>query len=64
MKKIVNPWRGMEGYRCFGCDPHSERGLRMEFYEEGEQIVCRWHPRPEFQVGEYAAWRYPGDAGR
>ena len=49
MKKIVNPWRGMEGYRCFGCDPHSERGLRMEFYEEGEQIVCRWHPRPEFQ---------------
>lgn len=49
MKKIVNPWRDMEGYRCFGCDPHSERGLRMEFYEEGEQIVCRWHPRPEFQ---------------
>lgn len=49
MKKIVNPWRGMEGYHCFGCDPHSEQGLRMEFYEEGEQVICRWHPRPEFQ---------------
>lgn len=49
MKKIVNPWRGMEGYHCFGCDPHSEQGLRMEFYEEGEQVVCRWRPRPEFQ---------------
>ena len=39
----------MEGYRCFGCDPHSERGLRMEFYEDGDCIVSRWKPRPEFQ---------------
>lgn len=39
----------MEGYRCFGCDPHSERGLRMEFYEDGDRIVSRWKPRPEFQ---------------
>lgn len=49
MKKIINPWRGMEGYRCFGCDPHSPEGLRMEFYEEGEEVVSRWQPRPEFQ---------------
>lgn len=39
----------MEGYRCFGCGPHSERGLRMEFYEDGDEIVSVWHPRPEFQ---------------
>lgn len=39
----------MEGYRCYGCDPHSEQGLRMEFYEDGEEIVSVWHPRPEFQ---------------
>ncbi len=39
----------MEGFRCFGCDPDSERGLRMEFYEDGDQIVSRWKPRPEFQ---------------
>ena len=49
MKRITNPWRGMEGYRCYGCDPHSEQGLRMEFYEDGEEIVSVWHPRPEFQ---------------
>lgn len=49
MKKIVNPWRGMDRYHCFGCDPHSERGLRMEFYEDGDAIVSRWSPRPEFQ---------------
>lgn len=49
MKKIINPWRGMNQYRCFGCDPHNERGLRMEFYEDGDEIVSRWCPRPEFQ---------------
>lgn len=49
MKRIINPWRGMDGYRCFGCDPHSEQGLRMEFYEDGDRIVSRWKPRPEFQ---------------
>ena len=39
----------MEGYHCFGCDPNSPQGLRMEFYEEGDQIVSCWHPRSEFQ---------------
>lgn len=49
MKRIINPWRGMDGYRCFGCDPRSEQGLRLEFYEDGDRIVSRWKPRPEFQ---------------
>ena len=49
MKRIINPWRGMDGYRCFGCDPRSEQGLRMEFYEDGDRIVSRWKPWPEFQ---------------
>lgn len=49
MKKIVNPWRGVEGYRCYGCDPNSPQGLRMEFYEDGEEIVSVWHPRSEYQ---------------
>lgn len=49
MKRIINPWRGMDEYRCFGCDPRSEQGLRMEFYEDGDRIVSRWKPRPEFQ---------------
>lgn len=39
----------MEGYRCFGCAPDSPEGLRMEFYEDGDEIVSRWKPRPEFQ---------------
>lgn len=49
MKKILNPWRGMAEYNCFGCDPDNERGLRMEFFEEGDEVVSIWKPRPEFQ---------------
>lgn len=49
MKKIVNPWKGVEGYHCYGCDPNHACGLKMEFYEDGEQVVCRWRPRPEYQ---------------
>lgn len=49
MKKIINPWKGLEGYNCFGCAPNNEAGVRMEFYEDGEEIVSIWKPRPEYQ---------------
>lgn len=48
-KKIKNPWLGKEGYNCFGCAPHNEYGLQMEFYEEGDKVVSLWKPRPQFQ---------------
>lgn len=38
MKKIINPWKGLEGYNCFGCAPNNEVGVRMEFYEDSEEI--------------------------
>ena len=28
----------MEGYNCFGCSPDNEAGVRMEFYEDGDEI--------------------------
>ena len=37
MKKIINPWKGLEGYNCFGCAPNNEAGVRMEFYEDGDR---------------------------
>ena len=51
MKKIKNPWEGLEeiGYNCFGCAPHNEAGLKMEFYEDGDDIVSTWMPEPQFQ---------------
>lgn len=49
MKKIINPWKNMEGYYCFGCATKNEAGLKMEFYEDGDEIVCIWKPRSEYQ---------------
>ncbi len=49
MKKIVNPWKGIKDYFCFGCAPDNEAGVKMEFYEDGEDIVSVWHPEPKYQ---------------
>lgn len=49
MKRIINPWTGMEGYGCYGCDPNNHHGLRMEFMEDGDFVVSQWHPRKEFE---------------
>lgn len=48
MRDIANPFAGIPGYSCFGCSPDNERGLRMKFSEEGEEIVCFWEPEPQF----------------
>ncbi|MDR2388562.1 MAG: PaaI family thioesterase [Tannerellaceae bacterium] len=44
MKKIINPWKGVEGYLCFACSPDNPSGLHMEFYEEEDDIVSLWKP--------------------
>lgn len=49
MRKIKNPWIGKEGYNCFACAPHNESGLKMEFYEDGDEVVCIWKPQPAYQ---------------
>lgn len=49
MKKIINPWKGLKGYYCFGCSPENPLGVKMEFYEDGDEIVSFWKPKPEYQ---------------
>ena len=49
MKKIINPWKGMDGYYCFGCAPNNKAGVKMEFYEDGDDIVSIWHPEAKYQ---------------
>lgn len=49
MKKIINPWKGMARYNCFGCAPNNEAGVKMEFYEDGDEIVSIWKPQPQYQ---------------
>ena len=47
-KKILNPFRGLPGYDCFGCSPDNENGLRLKFTDEGEYITTRWTPVQHF----------------
>jgi acyl-coenzyme A thioesterase PaaI-like protein len=49
MKKINNPWRGVAGYNCFGCAPSNPVGVKMEFYEEGDDIISLWEPTANYQ---------------
>ena len=51
MKKIRNPFAGLEdkGYNCFACCQSNPFGLKMEFYEDGEDVVCLWDSRNEYQ---------------
>lgn len=49
MKRISNPWEGMDGYMCFGCAPENTSGLHLEFYEDGDDIVALWKPEACFQ---------------
>ena len=49
MRLIKNPWIGIEGYDCFGCSPSNPYGVKMQFYEEGKDIVCFWKPQEQYQ---------------
>ena len=49
MRKIRNPWLHKEGYKCFGCAPDNPIGLHMEFFEEGDNILCFWRPQDHFE---------------
>lgn len=49
LEKVLNPYRNLAGYRCFGCSPDNENGLQMEFEDDGEYIISHWNPRACFQ---------------
>ncbi|MFO7669519.1 MAG: PaaI family thioesterase [Bacteroidales bacterium] len=48
MIRLKNPYAQMEGYNCFGCSPVNPFGLKMEFFEEGDELICNWNPGNEF----------------
>lgn len=49
MKKISNPFASFPGYNCFGCSMNNSIGLRMQFFEDGDEIISEWHPNPDYQ---------------
>jgi uncharacterized protein (TIGR00369 family) len=49
MRKIINPYTKIKDYCCFGCSPDNHIGLRLEFYEDGEEIYSEWEPSSHLQ---------------
>jgi len=48
MRKIINPFND-GGNPCFACSINHPLGLHMEFYEDGDELVCLWEPGTLFQ---------------
>jgi acyl-coenzyme A thioesterase PaaI-like protein len=48
LKKILNPFVKIPGYKCFGCSPDNPFGLHMEFFEEGDTVISTWSPEHHF----------------
>ncbi len=51
MDKIRNPYLHLheKGYNCYACSPWNPIGLKMEFYEDGDDIVSLWKPGKDHQ---------------
>src|ERR671939_1140876 len=35
---------------CFGCGPANPQGLHIRSFAEGEQVVARWRPAPQYEA--------------
>lgn len=49
MRKLSNPYAKLEGFSCFGCAPDNKNGLRLVFYENGDEIISTWQPTKYFE---------------
>ncbi len=49
MRKINNVYSSIPDYNCFGCNPSNEYGLKMSFFEDGDEIYCEWVPEEHYQ---------------
>lgn len=51
MDKIKNQYLAHrhEGYNCFGCAPWNPCGLKLEFYEDGDEVVSHWTATDNYQ---------------
>lgn len=36
--------------RCFGCGPANAKGLRIESFVRGDEVVCEWRPEPHHEA--------------
>jgi acyl-coenzyme A thioesterase PaaI-like protein len=51
MRRIRNPFSdpGGNDCGCFGCSPANRFGLRLEFWDNGEELLVHWTPERRFE---------------
>ena len=49
MRKLTNPWVNIPDYKCFGCAPQNDCGLKMEFYQDGGEVLSVTRLDPKYQ---------------
>jgi len=49
MREVNNPYKGLDGYLCFGCCPDNKYGLQLNFTENGDYLESEWEPAIYFQ---------------
>jgi len=50
LKKIINPWIGrVDGYNCWCCAPGNTKGLKMEFFIAGDEVVSFLTPGKNYE---------------
>lgn len=54
-REIKNPFPDLPGYRCFGCDPENNLGLRMKFYADDEKGEVFTTIKPEYHFSGFPA---------
>lgn len=49
MDRILDPYEWHPLHNCFGCSPANEAGLKLEFFEDGDDVVTHWRPSRAFE---------------
>lgn len=51
LRRIINPWAGFgkDQYNCFGCCPQNPYGLKIECFEDGDDVVAYWKATENYQ---------------
>lgn len=52
MKKINNPWHdpaNIGEYNCFACSPYNNAGLKLDFWEDGDDVLTYWKPERKYE---------------
>src|SRR5919197_3744419 len=47
---VAVPFQDLVEWACYGCGRSNENGFQIKSYWEGDDVVCRWRPKP-FHVG-------------